>query len=138
MKIDVEDYLSHEEIKDICEEQVRESVSKQLRREQDFERIFSNAAYHIMFQLIDDAFDEDIKEVLKKKTLEILNTKTEFGIFRKRDAWEKDESFAYAYVQTVVTDNMHLIHDKIISEIQRIPKKDLSPLIKQSILEKFK
>lgn len=53
MEIDVRDYLSEEEIKQICIEEIRHKVNRQFQ-EKDLERIVSNSAYYKVFGIVDD------------------------------------------------------------------------------------
>jgi hypothetical protein len=138
MEIDIEKYLSEKEIRNIIESELRINVKQKLTQSIDFERIFNNAAYHIVFQLIDEAVDGKAKELIKQKTIEIIkDNKSSFGVFRRKDAWEKEESPAYAHMKKVVNENLNIIEDNVKAALKTIPKKELSESLKEAILAKL-
>lgn len=139
MKINFADYLTEEEIKRIVESEIRKIVRSRLEDKTDFERVFNNAAYQIVFNEVDEAFDDNVKSVIKGKVLSVLKAKT-FGtyeIFRPKSVYDREESYAYAYLQKVVKDNLHLIENMVVNQLSTMPKKYLGEVLKETFIEIF-
>lgn len=107
IKINIEDYLNHDEIKNIIKHEIRYIV------ERDAERLLTNSAYYVVFKAVDEALDNNAKELIKQKAIEVINNLSEFSVFRKRDTWERENSIAYDILQEAVKENSNLIKQKI-------------------------
>jgi len=68
MEIEIEDYLSKDEIKSIVEQELRSSIRSKLSHEEDVQRIFSNLCYRTIFKYIDEIVPNS-KGIIQKKTL---------------------------------------------------------------------
>jgi len=112
MEINVTDYLSDNEIKDICTEEVRGIVIR------GGERLVSNLAYETAFAIVDDAMTQRVKTKIRKKALEIIDDLSEFSVFRKKDAWGSMDSVAYGELQKAMQDNKKRIYDKVVAVIE--------------------
>ena len=138
MEIDILKYLDKEEIKSIIESEIRQIVKNKLQSNIDFERIFSNSAYHIIFKEVDLAVDNTAKNIIKQKTLEILNSDwSTFNVFQKPDNYSKG-SVAYNYMSEVVKDNFNIIKETTITQLSILPKKYITGLLKELFIEKLK
>lgn len=112
MEINVEDYLDRDEIKDIIKNQIRYIV------ERDAERLLTNSAYYVVFKAVDEALDNSAKEFIKAKAIAIINELSEYSVFRKKDAWEKEDSIAYQILQEAMNENKDLIKQKVREAIE--------------------
>lgn len=81
IKINIEDYLDKEEIKELISYEISKSAKN------DAERILSNTAYSVVFDAVDKALDNKAKDIIKEKTLDIINNLSDFCLFRRADAW---------------------------------------------------
>lgn len=116
VEIDIDDYLSNEEKKQICIDYVKETLRGDRSHE---ERVLSNMAYNAAFAILDSVLTQEMMESIRAKATEQITKVSDFGIFRKKDAWGQEDSLAYLEVQKAVTEHKHLIN----------------PLVKQAILE---
>ena len=66
MEIEVKDYLSESEIKEIVQQELRLKVRQQFDLN-NIERIFSNSAYHIVWEEVNKSIDYDVTEFIKNK-----------------------------------------------------------------------
>ena len=112
MEINIEDYLDRDEIKDIIKNQIRYIV------ERDAERLLTNSAYYVVFKAVDEALDNSAKEFIKAKAIAIINDLSEYSVFRKKDAWEKEDSIAYQVLQEAMNENKDLIKQKVREAIE--------------------
>lgn len=112
MEINVEDYLDRDEIKDIIKNQISYIVGK------DAERLLTNSAYYVVFKAIDEALDNSAKEFIKAKAIAIINELSEYSVFKKKDAWGKEDSIAYQTLQEAMNENKDLIRQKVREAIK--------------------
>lgn len=112
MEINVEDYLDRDEIKDIIKNQIRYIV------ERDAERLLTNSAYYVVFKAVDEALDNSAKELIKAKAIAIINDLSEYSVFKKKDAWETEDSIAYQVLQEAMNENKDLIKQKVREAIE--------------------
>ena len=112
MNIDITDYLSHDEIKDICASELRISIAK------DAERILSNLSYQAAFGIVDSTIDKEQIEKVRSAASRVINEITAFHVFRRKDVWDKSESVAYTELQKAMQENAELIHEKVRAAIE--------------------
>lgn len=115
MEIDINQYLSEDDKKRIAEEEYRSVIRSVVNV--DKERLLSNAAYTVVQKLIDEQFGEDMNTILVEKTINIISDLSQYSVFKKKDAWDKDESKGYKYLQEAVENNKGLIEDKVTEVI---------------------
>jgi len=111
MEIDISQYLSEEEKKSIAVEEYRNAIRQLVQV--DKERILSNCAYTVVQKLVDDAFNEDLNTILVDKVKDIINNLSSYSVFKRKDAWDKDESKGHKYLESAVEDNKQLIESKV-------------------------
>lgn len=115
IKIDIENYLSEEEIKEICQDTLRGIISEQFRKEADLDRVISNLSYEFLFKQISECIGEDAVVLIKSKVRKLLQDDNviKYQLFRKADAWERSESVAYSILQQSIKDNADLINERV-------------------------
>ena len=94
ININIEDYLSKEEIKEIAKEQISYAIKEKFRKESDIERIITNLSYEFLFKAVSEAIGKDSLEMIKDKVAELLmdDSHISYFLWRKKDAWENEES----------------------------------------------
>jgi hypothetical protein len=115
IKIDIENYLSEEEIKEICKDTMRGIIREQFRKEADVDRVISNLSYEFLFKQISESIGEDAVALIKSKVNKLLqdSTSIEYELFRKADAWERSESVGYTILKQAIKDNADLINERV-------------------------
>jgi hypothetical protein len=111
VEINIDDYLSEHEKKQICLDYFRGLISGADTSSR--ERILSNLAYSAAFAIYDEALDEEMKTTIRNKVASIIKDESHFGVFRKKDAWGQEESEAYLEVKKAVAEHKHLINDLV-------------------------
>ena len=112
VKINIDDYLSEEEKKEIAVDVFRTQVKNELfnstdgtvQSDAEVQRVIGNITAAIVFKEV-QKYIPDAKEKIKKKTEQALNKDISYYVFRKKDAWEKEESLAITYINESVKDN---------------------------------
>ena len=96
MDIEIKDYLSPEEIKEICKDalyqKIREDMSKL-----NVNDILANISHADVEAMVDEYVGEDdfCKTEIPKKVRNVIENLSTFTVFRKADAWERKNSIAY-------------------------------------------
>lgn len=130
MEIDVRDYLSEEEIKQICIEEIRHKVNRQFQ-EKDLERIVSNSAYYKVFGIVDDFLPGDYAEKLVRNVEEIIDNSTDFALFRWHYDTKKPESVGAKIIDEAVRDNKQKIIDALNDYLDKQLNEKKSELYEQ-------
>jgi hypothetical protein len=112
MEIDVREYLSEDEIKQICIEEIRHKVNRQFQ-EKDLERVISNSAYYKVFGIVDDMLPGDYAERIVKNVEEIIDNSTDFALFRWHYDTKNPESVGAKIIDEAVRDNKQKIIDAL-------------------------
>lgn len=105
--INVEDYLSQEEIKEMCREHVRTLLKS------GGERVATNMAYHAAYKLVDDAFTAEDVELLRQRVKKIVTEVSSFHLFREPDVWDKEPSLAYSALQEATMENIPALQERV-------------------------
>lgn len=132
MNINIEDYLSDNEIKLIVEEEFRSKVKDLFRTEKEMTRIITNLGYDNTFKIIEEEvpnFKEIIKEQTKKRCQEISS----YCVFREKDNFS-DRSLGQEYLEEAVENNKEIINKRVIEIMNKLNKQDIANEI-CSILE---
>ena len=115
MEINITDYLTHDEIKEICAEQVRTEVHDHFNNNN---YAGSNMSYYISQILVQDIFsqDESLIKYLKSRVPEIAKELSVHQIFNDGSYSKRTEAFTM--VQDIVKDNKEKIEDTVKEKIQ--------------------
>ena len=104
MEVNIKEYLSEDEIKEVCIQEIRSHVRKSFT-EKDLARIISNSAFYKVFGIVDDLLPEDYAEKIVNKTKEIIDN--QFGtyeVFREKSYY--DEASKAQKIMEKTIDNM--------------------------------
>lgn len=128
LKINIEDYLSHEEIKSIAMDAVRESIISIFRKDEaNINRLISNLSYEFIFEAVSDAIGEDAQTKITNKVKELLEDESciRYELWRKKDTFEKYESPAIPMLHKAIEDNKWLLREKVTQSIARYEFSDV-------------
>ena len=115
IKIDVENYLSVEEIKEICKDAMRGIIYNQFKKEADVDRVISNLSYEFLFKQISESIGEDAVALIKSKVIKLIQDKNsiKYELFRKADGWDRSEAVGYTILKQAIKDNADLINKRV-------------------------
>lgn len=90
MDIKIEDYLSEEEIKEICKDALYQKIREDMRK-LNVNDIVANISYAEVAAMVDTYVGEDdfCKREIPRKVREVIAGLSTFTVFREADAWER-------------------------------------------------
>jgi hypothetical protein len=121
LKINIEDYLTHEEIKNIVTDALRESIISVFRGDEaNINRLISNLSYEFIFEAVSDAIGEDAQTKITNKVKELLEDENHirYELWRK-NIYDDYESPAIPMLHKAIKDNEDLIRAKVVQSIDQ-------------------
>ena len=118
MNIEITDYLSEQQNNDIIAQAIKDKCKVYL--ENNFERLLSNAAYHVVWKSVDEVIDGTFKEQLEECVQKQMSNFSEFNLFQKPDAWSRETNSAYKLLIQSVENNKHLIDGRVREVISNL------------------
>ena len=96
MDIDIKDYLSPEEIKDVCKNALYQKIREDMRG-LNINDIIANISNAYVEAMVDAYVGEDdfCKTEIPKKVRNVIENISGFTVFRKADIWERQSRVAY-------------------------------------------
>lgn len=146
ISINIDDYLSEDEKKNIVaeafKEQVKQNVLEAYKEDQrlakkdrmsDYERVVSNAVWYYLENNIDEMIGQDTKALIREKVNKtILSHNYSYSLFRKADVWEKEDSVAQKIANEAVIEIKDEMKTKIHARVfEAIDALDKNALIEQ-------
>lgn len=122
--IDIRDYLSADEIRDICKDTIAHDVRMLFtKNETEIERLISNLGYEFLFEAVSESIGKDAKKLIADKVIELIknDSSIKYEIWRRQDVWQRTESPAIKIMNDAIEDNKHLIRDRVSVEIGKYP-----------------
>ncbi|MCG2597359.1 hypothetical protein [Achromobacter insuavis] len=121
--INIDDYLGEEEKRQIARDEFRAACAR--RSAADFERILSNAAYELVQKEVDAAFGGDMVEVVRTKAVEVINKLSDFTVFRRPDAFDREPSKGWTYLQEAIEAAKPAMAERVLAIIAEMDGDDL-------------
>ena len=125
LEINLEDYLTIDEIKDVIRDEFAASVAKTLSKETDLTRIIGNIAHEIVFNEVKKYIPE-FKELLVKNVKKLIEEKNfEWYMFRCKDVWGIEEGPGLTIIKETLNSNKEAIKKRIEDDINNFDIKAL-------------
>lgn len=137
--INIEDYITPEEIKSVAMKAVHDSIMRTYSRdENNISRLISNLSYEFIFKAVSDAIGEDAQTKISNKVKELLEDdgSIRYELWRRKDAWEKTESPAIPILHQAIKDNEGLIRAKVMQSIDSYRFDDVQDAMYKILYEK--
>lgn len=118
--INIEDYISPSEIKEIAKEEIRGIIRRTFGRDEyNISRLISNLSYEFIFEELSIAIGEDAEKKIISKVKELLENDDciKYQMWRRKDVWVKTESPAIPIMHKAIKDNEGLIRAKVMQYI---------------------
>jgi predicted transcriptional regulator YdeE len=114
MDIKIEDYLSEEEIKEICKEALYQKIREDMR-ELNINDIIARISYAEVAAMVDTYVGEDdfCKKAIPEKVHSVIADLSTYSVFRRADAWERKNSIAYDIMQEECRASRPLIKARV-------------------------
>lgn len=118
MEIRIENYLSDSDIREICQDELRNQVSKYFANEENAKRLLSNLSYHIIKEEINKIVP-NYEEELITKVSSLISKDVSYSLFDfDKYGSGRNKSLAAQIVERAVKENEQLIKDKVVEAIQ--------------------
>lgn len=130
ISINIDDYLSFSEIKDICIEAIRDAVYENYRqKESDIDRLISNLGYEFIFEAVSKAIGKDAEEMIARKVSELAQKDdvVKYEMWRRNDMFGREDSPAIKIMNEAIEDNKFYIRalvSKVIDNFEFTDVKD--------------
>ncbi len=135
MNIELTDYLSDEEIKDIIKEEFRNEVQKNIQKN-GISTLIANIGYKNVFNIINNEIPKYENQV-KEKTKEVIENLSSYCVFREKDFINKEDSLGQKYLEEAIEDNKTIINQKVVDIFNELGKQDISYEISSIIEDKI-
>ncbi len=114
MDIKIEDYLSGEEIKEICKEVLSQKIREDMCK-LNVNDIIANISYAEVAAMVNTYVGEDdfCKREIPRKVRDVIAGLSDFTVFQKADAWERKNSIAYDIMQEECRASRPLIKARV-------------------------
>ena len=114
MDIKIEDYLSEEEIKEICKDALYQKIREDMRN-LNVNDIIANISYAEVAAMVDTYVGEDdfCKREIPNKVRDVIAGMSTFTVFQKADAWGRKNSIAYDIMQEECRASRPLIKARV-------------------------
>lgn len=142
LKINIQDYFSDEQIKEIAEQELRSAFREQFRKEADVERVITNLSIEYVHALVAEQWGGDFDELLREKVRDAIEKDVGYHVFRRKDAWDRTESPAVAILDEECKNSRPLIRECVEKRIKEYPfseldKYEIGDVIYEVIMEKI-
>ena len=139
--IDINDYLSESEKKQYAIEAFKETIKRGMfddkegiQLDREIQRVIGNISHSIVMDEV-QKYIPNCEELIKQKVLKILTEDSfSYQVFKKKDAWENQESLAITYMNETIRANKELFQKRIKETIENY---DLSKDIAEQISNEF-
>lgn len=119
IEININDYLSEEEIKEECKRAIRDLIYNTYNNESRIDTLISNLSYEFLFKQISECINKDAETLIRNKVIELLENdySIKYELFRKPNAWDREASVGYKILQQAIKDSENLIREKVTTAI---------------------
>lgn len=114
MDIKIEDYLDHDEIKEVCKDALYQKIREDMRG-LNVNDIIANISHSEVAAMVDTYVGEDdfCKKTIPQKVRDVIEGLSSFTVFRKADAWERKNSVAYDILEEECHNARPLIRQRV-------------------------
>ena len=142
IEIDINEYLTENEKKELIIEAFKEQVKSELfkshngtiQSDSEVQRIIGNITGQIVMNEV-QKYIPDCEKMIREKTIEALSKDNySYYVFKKKDAWDKEESLAVTYMNETIKSCKETFQKRIKETIENY---DLSNDIAEQISNEF-
>ncbi|MNL35609.1 hypothetical protein D3C87_1576520 [compost metagenome] len=133
MEIDIREYLSEDQMKDIAIDEWRRICREACNG--NSERIIGNIAHEVVTAMVSEALGDDANEQIKSKAIALIDDLSVYSVFKRADAWDRGESAAYSVLMEAVSANRDLVDAKVRSCINNLSKREALEVIKSGVIQ---
>ncbi len=135
MEINIEEYLSSDTMADIAEQEFRKFIQRKLSSEQDMQRFLSNTAYQAVSEACDETLNIDMKELIQKNALRVVNELTSYTVFKSPSLWDDDGNDMWRYLNKCLAEQKPLVAEIVEANVQEATIAELKANMQELIIE---
>jgi hypothetical protein len=117
MDLKIEQYLSHDEIKEIVQDELRSQIRNYFKNESESQRLLSNLAHDFVFNEIEKISPEYKNTVIDKVKSLLMQKDLSFYVFKTHYSTNEPQSFASKLIDQTIKENIDLFKSKILSDV---------------------
>lgn len=129
--VNVFDYLTDADMRQIMIDEFRVVAAQKAR--EDFQRILDNAAYELVRKEVDAVFDGGMAEAVKTRAIAVIDKLSDFTVFRKPDAWDREASKGWVHLQAAMDEAKPLISARVQQIVAGLGEENLRYLVEEQI-----
>ena len=134
IELNLEDYLTDEEIKNACEKAIYTNTYHKLAA-LDIDTVIANSSYKIIWKVLDEKFDKNLEEILCKKCEDVINNLSAFSVFRNKDSFNSKKSVGQEILDKKIVESESLIERRINEIIEKYDFNELNEYIGETIYD---
>ena len=145
IKVEVSDYLSEDEIKEIVISEYKDLIRSGLvlddktKNIKNYERVIYNAISQYLNNEIDSIIGTNTKELIESKVNKVLKKEDyNYSIFRQKGVYDKEDSIGYTFLQDAIVGNKDLIIDKVKQRMSLLDDNYFDDIVEQLVYEVIK
>lgn len=123
LMIDIYEYLTDDQINEICKEEVRRQIRMQFanQTEATIKRLIGNIAYQVVFEEISANIGADAWSMLKDTVSKIMQDEgaIRYVLFQRKGDFTHKNSPAVDMLDEITTDNRGLMEQKVRETIEK-------------------
>ena len=139
MEINIEDYLTNDEIRDIVIAETQLAVQRYFTA-YNMEIILSNLSYEIVANMVDEQLKKEnvnYAAYITKNVLKVIDGLTTFTVFRTKDGYScNEDSVGRQLLDKACINNKDIINNKVIEIINSVDLDDIRYEVAEIIAEK--
>lgn len=139
MEINIKDYMTNDEIRNIVIAETQLAVQRYFT-EYNMEIILSNLSYEIVTNMVNEQLKKEnvnYEDYITKNVLEVIDGLTTFTVFRKKDGYScNEDSVGRQLLDKACIDNEDIINNKVIEIINKVDLDDIRNEVAEIIAEK--
>lgn len=140
--INIDNYLSEEEKKEIAIEVFKERIRSEMfksnegsvQSDSEIQRIVGNISHEIVMGEVQKHIPDFEKLIIEKVSKILSEDNLSYQVFKKKDAWDRDESLAVTYINQAIIENRDLFKGRIK---QAMEDYDLSNDLSEQVASEF-
>lgn len=138
--LSVDDILSTSDKEEIARDCYRAAINQHLIDEGNIMRVLDNYAYTMVWRKVDEVLGKhvDLESILVQKTRDIFNNMSEFSIFRKPNAWDREENSGYQLLERCLLDNKELLNKRVQDAVGGIEDECIAEMLAQAMVDLIK
>lgn len=107
--INIEDYLTPEDIKAECKEAIKNCIYNQYNRnEENLRRLIVNLSYEYVYQMVNDAIGGNLENRIKENVTKAIDEMSFYTVFRAKDTWSPESKGHQIMEQEVERQREHI------------------------------